>query len=75
MVSALAGAQAECVATPQDPAAVKLGRDFKGKAILEDAPVKEEWAKLSAHHKTHKGTGGSQAHSFVRHLIENAASR
>ena len=59
----------------QDPTAVKLGRDFKGKAILEDAPVKEDGHKSDAHHKTHKGTGGSQAHSFVRHLIQNAASR
>ena len=34
------------VAPLQDPTAVKLGRDFKGKAILEDAPVKGGWAQV-----------------------------
>ena len=61
------------IAPLQDPTAVKFGREADLKK--EDAPAKEDAQKMDAPHKTHKGTGGSQAHSFVRHLIHNAAAR
>jgi len=65
------------VAPLQDPTAVKISKEVDLKKIsLEDAPVKEDAQKVDAPHKaTSKGTGGSQAHAFVRHLIHNAASR
>lgn len=64
------------VAPLQDPTAVKFGKDADIKAKTEDVPVKEDAQKMDVPHRNHKqGTGGSQAHSFVRHLIHNAASR
>lgn len=61
------------IAPLQDPTAVKIGREANLKK--EDAPVKEDAQKMDAPQKAHKGSGGSQAHSFVRHLIHNAAAR
>ena len=61
------------IAPLQDPTAVKVSRD--GDLKKEDAPVKEDAQRMDAPHKAHKGTGGSQAHACVRHLIHNAAAR
>lgn len=60
-----------------DPMAMKgkKSSDMKNKVMFEETAHKEEAHKTDAAHKTHKSTGGSQAHAFVRHLIHNAESR
>ena len=53
---------------------VSKSSDFKNRN--EDAAAREDGQRAEAPHKTHKtGTGGSQAHAFVRHLIHNAGAR
>ncbi len=64
------------VAPVQDLKAPFVGKssDFKNKN--EDAAAREDGQKTEAPHKAHKtGTGGSQAHAFVRHLIHSAGAR
>ena len=64
------------VAPVQDLKAPFVGKtsDFKNKN--EDPAATEDGQKPEAPHKAHKtGTGGSQAHAFVRHLIHNAGAR
>lgn len=62
---------------PMDESVVlksKKGADMKNK-IIEEVGQKEEAHKADAPHKTHKSTGGSQAHAFVRHLIHKSDAR
>lgn len=59
---------------PMDEAIMKKGADIKSKTIGE-VGHKEEAHKDDIPHKTHKNTGGSQAHAFVRHLIHKADAR
>ena len=62
---------------PMDEAVMKKSKnptDMKSKAI-EEHGHKEETHNEAVPHKTHKSTGGSQAHAFVRHLIHKADAR
>lgn len=59
---------------PMDEAIMKKGADIKSK-VVGVVGHKEEAHKDDVPHKTHKSTGGSQAHSFVRHLIHTADAR
>ncbi|CAL8470611.1 g10153 [Coccomyxa elongata] len=62
---------------PMDEAVMKKSKnptDMKAKAI-EEHGHKEETHNEAVPHKTHKSTGGSQAHAFVRHLIHKADAR
>ena len=63
------------VAPVQDLKAPLTGKSSDYKNKNEDAAAREE-QRTEAPHKAHKtGTGGSQAHAFVRHLIHNAGAR
>lgn len=61
------------VAPVADPVSQKKETIAKTAKPVEEVAPKEETHK-SEHHKK-SGTGGSQAHAFVRHLIHNADSR
>ena len=65
------------VAPVQDLKAPFIGKISDVKNRNEDAAAREDGQRTEAPHKTHKttGTGGSQAHAFVRHLIHNAGAR
>jgi protein subunit release factor A len=53
----------------------KKGADMNNKVVVEETLPKEDAHKGDAAQKTHKSTGGSQAHAFVRHLIHKAEAR
>lgn len=65
------------VAPVQDLKAPFVSKSSDIKNRNEDAAAREDGQRTEAPHKTHKtaGTGGSQAHAFVRHLIHSAGAR